>query len=96
MIERIHLQQLIKRIYEPRRFLQVIMGPRQVGKTTLASQLIKKIHTPKDMGPSIIHLLSFVKYEDLYYIFPEASCGVSVRGCAVVAVHSTPDPIQFS
>jgi predicted AAA+ superfamily ATPase len=26
-------------MHEPRRFLQVIMGPRQVGKTTLASQL---------------------------------------------------------
>src|SRR4030042_6634555 len=46
MIERTHLQQLIKRINEPRRFIQVIMGPRQVGKTTLASQLIKKVNIP--------------------------------------------------
>ncbi len=39
MFERHHLQTLIKRIEEPRRFLQVIMGPRQVGKTTLVTQL---------------------------------------------------------
>lgn len=35
MFERPQLQHLIKRIQEPRRFLQVLMGPRQVGKTTL-------------------------------------------------------------
>ena len=40
MFERHHLQTLIKRMHEPRRFLQVIMGPRQVGKTTLVTQLI--------------------------------------------------------
>ena len=34
MFERHHLQTLIKRMQEPGRFLQVIMGPRQVGKTT--------------------------------------------------------------
>lgn len=46
MIERIYLQEVIKRINEPRRFIQVIMGPRQVGKTTLAAQLLKKIRFP--------------------------------------------------
>ena len=40
MFERSHLQTLIKRMQEPRRFLQVIMGPRQVGKTTLVTQLV--------------------------------------------------------
>ena len=39
MFERHHLQTLIKRMQEPRRFVQVIMGPRQVGKTTLVTQL---------------------------------------------------------
>ena len=43
MFERIHLQPLIKRLQEPRRFLQVIMGPRQVGKTTLVSQLTAQV-----------------------------------------------------
>ena len=39
MFQRHHLQTHIKRMQEPRRFLQVIMGPRQVGKTTLVTQL---------------------------------------------------------
>ncbi len=32
MYQRIELQQLIKRLEAPRQFIQVIMGPRQVGK----------------------------------------------------------------
>ena len=43
MFERSHLQPLIKRIQEPRRFLQVIMSPRQVGKTTLVTQLAAQL-----------------------------------------------------
>ncbi len=45
-MERNHLQLLIKRMHEPRRFIQVIMGPRQTGKTTLVNQLLKKTHIP--------------------------------------------------
>ena len=29
---------LLKRLQEPRRFIQSLIGPRQVGKTTLARQ----------------------------------------------------------
>ncbi len=39
MFQRSHLQQVIDRLSEPRRFIQVVAGPRQVGKTTLFSQL---------------------------------------------------------
>ncbi len=42
MFERAHLKQLITRMQEPRRFLQVVIGPRQVGKTTMITQLLKK------------------------------------------------------
>lgn len=42
MFERSHLQEVIERIKEPRKFIQVILGPRQVGKTTLVQQLIRK------------------------------------------------------
>jgi len=45
MIERVYLQHLIKRINEPRKFIQVVYGPRQVGKTTLVLQLLSKITT---------------------------------------------------
>lgn len=40
MFQRHHLQSLTQRMNEPRKFIQVLMGPRQIGKTTLVSQLI--------------------------------------------------------
>ena len=43
MFERSELQIIKKRITEPRRFIQVISGPRQVGKTTMINQLEKQI-----------------------------------------------------
>lgn len=43
MYERNHLQALTKRMNEPRKFIQVLMGPRQIGKTTLVTQLVEKI-----------------------------------------------------
>jgi predicted AAA+ superfamily ATPase len=43
MFQRAHLQHLINRVTEPKRFIQVVMGPRQVGKTTLVKQLLEKI-----------------------------------------------------
>lgn len=46
MIERDQLQAFTKRILEPRKFIQVLMGPRQVGKTTMAVQMLKKIKCP--------------------------------------------------
>lgn len=42
MYERTHLQLLTNRIRERRRFLQVVVGPRQVGKTTVITQLVHK------------------------------------------------------
>lgn len=46
MFERTYLQELTHRIQEPRNYIQVVMGPRQVGKTTLVVQLTKKISIP--------------------------------------------------
>jgi predicted AAA+ superfamily ATPase len=46
MIERAQLQDITKRVLGPRRFIQVLMGPRQVGKTTMASQMLKKVNIP--------------------------------------------------
>ena len=43
MIERDYLQYITKRIKEPRKFIQVLYGPRQVGKTTLILQLLSKL-----------------------------------------------------
>lgn len=37
---------LISRLNEPRRFIQIIAGPRQVGKTTLVHQVIESLDMP--------------------------------------------------
>ncbi len=45
MFERHYLKSVKIRIEEPRKFIQVIFGPRQVGKTTLVTQLLSQIST---------------------------------------------------
>ena len=37
---------LIARLQEPRRFIQVLAGPRQSGKTTIARQASESIRVP--------------------------------------------------
>ena len=46
MFQRPCLQPLISRLREPRRFLQVLSGPRQVGKTTLVRQALEELSCP--------------------------------------------------
>lgn len=38
--------EILERAHEPRRFIQVLAGPRQVGKTTLARQVIDAVGVP--------------------------------------------------
>src|SRR5688500_3620342 len=40
MFQRAQAQTLAARLHEPRRFIQVVAGPRQVGKTTLVRQVL--------------------------------------------------------
>lgn len=46
MFERKLVGQLFQRIIEARRFMQIVIGPRQTGKTTAVTQAIKKIKLP--------------------------------------------------
>ena len=46
MFQRIHFQSLTQRLAESRAFMQVLVGPRQVGKTTLVGQLLAASETP--------------------------------------------------
>lgn len=46
MYKRKYFDVLVKRLKEPRRFIQVLWGPRQAGKTTLALQVKKSIDIP--------------------------------------------------
>lgn len=43
MYEHPYLKQVKARIEEPRKFIQMIIGPRQVGKTTMVSQLLSQL-----------------------------------------------------
>lgn len=52
-IEREPLKGFIERLREPRRFLQVVAGPRQVGKTTLVKQTLAAIAASPKMSESI-------------------------------------------
>ncbi|MBR4483408.1 MAG: AAA family ATPase, partial [Paludibacteraceae bacterium] len=59
MIERTEYEQLLQsRLNEPRHFMQVIIGPRQVGKTTLVRMTLEKINIPYS-----IHTADTVKDE---------------------------------
>lgn len=46
MFYRSYLETVKKRIQEPRKFIQVILGPRQVGKTTMITQLLSQLSVP--------------------------------------------------
>ena len=48
MYQRRHLNILISRMAEPRRRVQIVMGPRQVGKSTLVGQFTEGISVPFD------------------------------------------------
>ena len=46
MYKRAIFQTLLKRLKEPRRFIQVLAGPRQAGKTVLARQVMEELAIP--------------------------------------------------
>lgn len=46
MFKRAAFHTLLKRIQEPRRFIQVLAGPRQTGKTTIARQAMETVEIP--------------------------------------------------
>lgn len=46
MYNRRYLNEIIKRTNEPKGFIQIISGPRQVGKTTMILQAMKKLTIP--------------------------------------------------
>ncbi len=45
---RTQYEEVANRIYEPRSKMQVIVGPRQVGKSTLIGQVLEECHIPYD------------------------------------------------
>lgn len=49
MYRRPHYDLVMKRIKEPRRFIQVLSGPRQVGKSTLICQILEELSIPSTL-----------------------------------------------
>ena len=49
MYKRAELQIIKSRLEENRRFIQVVMGPRQVGKSTVVKQVLKELDIPYQM-----------------------------------------------
>lgn len=47
MFERAYVQTVVQRLREPRQFIQIIMGPRQTGKSTSAAQVLSYFDSPK-------------------------------------------------
>ena len=43
MMQRTYFETITKRLNEPRKFIQIIEGPRQVGKSTLIKQVLKSL-----------------------------------------------------
>ena len=46
MYKRTEYQIIVERINEPRRFIQVLTGPRQVGKSTVVRQVLQNLNAP--------------------------------------------------
>lgn len=53
---------LLKRLKEPRRFIQTLIGPRQVGKTTLAKQAAEELEKPSHYASADLALLQDVSW----------------------------------
>lgn len=47
MFNRQLVSQLVNRLKEPRKFIQIVVGPRQTGKTTAVIQALEKLNMPK-------------------------------------------------
>ena len=46
MYKRAEYQLITSRMKEPRRFIQVVMGARQIGKSTVVKQVLKDLDMP--------------------------------------------------
>jgi predicted AAA+ superfamily ATPase len=62
MYERRLVKQLIGRMQEPRRFIQIVIGPRQTGKTTAVTQALEKLLAPRHFVSADDPLLASVEW----------------------------------
>lgn len=59
MYKRAEYQLITERLKEPRRFIQVVMGARQIGKSTVVKQVLKDLDMPyQSFLPTMFRLLT--------------------------------------
>jgi len=46
MYKRSEFQKIKSHLEEPRKFIQVVMGPRQIGKSTVVKQVLQELDLP--------------------------------------------------
>ena len=61
---------LKERILEPRKFIQVLAGPRQVGKSTLVGQVLEQVEIP-----NVIEMAEELGYDVYYWREPSRNKG---------------------
>lgn len=69
---------LRERILEPRRFMQIVAGPRQVGKTTLVGQVLENIDIPYTM--EVADAVNPKDSDWIYRIWESARQTMGIRG----------------
>ena len=75
---------LLKRLREPRRFIQALIGPRQVGKTTLATQVAKELGIQSKYITADLATLQDISW--LQQQWDVARELVKLEGCALLIV----------
>ena len=85
-IQRAPLPSLIQRLAEPRRFVQVVAGPRQVGKTTLVRQALAAL------GLSAVNVVAVLSLPDM----PDAAFQLHVFWGSLLAALAIYGPGRWS
>src|SRR5689334_12183721 len=91
MIKRPILQTIKDRIAEPRRFIQILLGPRQIGKTTLVNQLITTLQEPHHYASADLATLQSSSWIPLQWNIAQAKIGEKPGILIIDEVQKIPD-----
>lgn len=83
MYQRRLLKDLIARIKEPRRFIQALLGPRQVGKTTLALQTVVEAGKPYHYASADVATLQSISWLEQQWTIARQKT-ISSQGCILI------------
>ncbi len=83
MYQRPLLSGIIARIKEPRRLIQVLLGPRQVGKTTLALQASEEAGKPYHYASADVATLQSISWLEQQWMMARQKAD-STQGCVLI------------